>query len=238
MGVLTVHDIPPFGYIRYLAHISLPLNDFAIMPRTVLLTGFSTAGKSTLLKQLKTEVNTIDSDEQVARVLGCDHIYDVFMEHGPKYAIELIEKAENEFLKSFSNQNEESIIIAAGPFLMLRDEWDAFYKARSPFIVHLVIREDDVYEGLLRRRNDQKKQLLQSNPHFGSWDNDVTTTLSEGIFVDLPKDKALENIRTHLKGVTAKYLQFEDVQFDSMTLRNNDGLRDEATQLIKSKLGI
>jgi len=208
------------------------------MSKIVLITGFSTAGKSTLLKELKNQVRSIDSDEEVARVLGCAHIYEVFMKHGPERSIKLIENAENDLLSSISNEKGQKILIAAGPFLMLRERWEHFFKTHVPFIIHLVIQGEDVYNGLLRRRNDQKEKLDQNNPYFGSWDNNVTTSLSNGIYVDLPKETALANIRTHLVGATAKYIEFENVKLDSIALRKDDNLKEEAVKLIKSKLDI
>lgn len=206
------------------------------MAPIVLLTGFSIAGKSTLLKPCKKFVKCIDTDELVAERAGFEHIYDIFMARGPKEATHLIEQKENEILHSLSNLDEEPLLIAAGPFLMIRENWESFHEKRNPFVVHLMIDEKNVYRGLMGRRNNQMKKMDQSNPFFGSWDNDVTTTMNGEKYIDVPQDEALQNIKKHLMNATGIYYKYDDCRFESMKIRRDPSYEKAAIDTIKENL--
>jgi shikimate kinase len=202
----------------------------------VLITGFSTAGKSTFLREFSTDINCIDTDRKVADHFQCEHIYEVYMHHGYEKAIKLIEQQENELLNWLIINQDRPTLIAAGPILMLRDNWQRFNEARKPFIIHLSLTAKQAYEGLLYRKTEQKQKLNQDNPNFGSWDKDVTTTLENGRYIDLPPEIAIAKIEGHLIGVTRKYKEHCHHEYDARALQSNPDLKQEMIELIKSRL--
>jgi hypothetical protein len=96
--------------------------------------------------------------------------------------------------------------------------------------------EEAVYNGLMKRREQQKAELDQDNPNFGCWDKDVTTALEDGKYVEVSKEKALENIGGHLSRATGLYNKYQSCRYDAMELRRNEGLKRELIDLIRSKL--
>src|SRR4051812_11038544 len=89
---------------------------------TIVLMGFSCAGKSTILREASLRwpaVRTIDSDEHIAESFG-GHIYNTFLEFGRERALDLIEAGERNLLNSLMDE-ESPRLLAAGPALPSRD---------------------------------------------------------------------------------------------------------------------
>ena len=146
---------------------------------TVVLLGFSTAGKSSILRAFKDrygdDLETIDTDESVAsRHRG--HIYNIFIEMteggDTMPALRYIERKEDEVLKSI----KESILprlIAAGPWVPVRDEWEPFVTRVSPICFYLQKTVQEVYKGLKDRRKRHRAQGVNESKVFGCWDEGI-----------------------------------------------------------------
>lgn len=94
---------------------------------TVVLLGFSTAGKSTILKEFSKlhggKVEAIDTDKRIAE-LDHGHIYDIFFERVSEAyreaALKYIERREGEVLDNISATSKPRLI-AAGPSIPWRE---------------------------------------------------------------------------------------------------------------------
>lgn len=158
------------------------------------------------------------------------------MEIGREAAISYIENKEREFLQYIINQTRKPQLIAAGPFLVVRDGWNTFIEKMKPFIIHLDKHPDAIYQGLLQRREKQKSTLDTSNHNFGSWDKDVTTQLSDGTYQDISNDSALENINGHLSRINPVYQKNRHVVIDSESLKVDRDKQQELIDLIINNL--
>src|SRR5437879_4487651 len=106
---------------------------------TVVLIGYSTAGKSTVLKTAKERwptISTMEPDEAVAGGRH-DHVFDLFIQMGRKDALALIEPRERELLRSLM-PSEYPRLIAAGPAVPRHDaDWSAFVARVQPEVVYI-----------------------------------------------------------------------------------------------------
>lgn len=206
----------------------------------VILVGFSTTGKSYFLEQVEQECGDKfcyrDSDKFVSRSHD-NHIFNIFMAMGPKDALAYIEAQEREFIREISTPHDKPLLVAAGPFLVIRDGWDALINAKTPFVIHIEKSPSGIYDGLSDRRRKHQNEIDIHNPNFGSWDNNVLTRLENGKYVDVPNEVALDNITKHLLGVTPAYLNYRSQSVDGDKLKNNAGKSRDLIELIISKLG-
>jgi shikimate kinase len=215
------------------------------MAPIVVLAGFSTAGKSTYLLEIKKKhsdsfrISYIDSDEVISKNAGTNHIYNLFMSMGREAALSYIEEQEQLLLKKLSLENENPILLAAGPFLPLRSTWNDFQKERKPFVIHLHTNPEAVYDGLMRRKKSQFEDtsLDQESSHFRSWDKGVTTEQAENKYQDLSREQSINNIRTHLIGATNVYQNIRSAMFSVEDL-NTLEIRNKLIALIERELGI
>ena len=201
---------------------------------TVILIGFSTSGKSHYLKQVDLKYpdkfSLLDSDEFIS-ASHAGHIYNIYLERGRQQAIEEIERRETEFIQMLPDI-EENLLIAAGPFIVIREGWDEFVKENNPFIIFLDRKAEKIYESLNARRQQQKKELDTQNPNFGSWDLDVLVKIENGAYLDLSKEKAIENIQMHLDKLLPIYKYYGNYIFDSDKLRIDQTESERLVDLI------
>jgi len=201
---------------------------------TVILIGFSTSGKSYYLKQIEKnypgQFSLIDSDEFISANYD-GHIYNIFLTLGRQKAIEEIERRETEFIQMLPDIKED-LLIAAGPFIVIRDGWDEFVRENNPYIIFLDRKAETVYESLNVRRLKQKQELDIQNPNFGSWDLDVLVNFENGKYLDLPKEKVVEKIQTHINNLLPIYRYYGNYVFDSDNLRTDQNQSEGLLSLI------
>lgn len=211
---------------------------------TVVLMGFSTSGKSTILKYFKDhyrkKIQTLDTDKQIAKDHG-GHIYNVFFDkvkgnNDRKESLDFIEQREREILTSLSSTANTARLIAAGPCLPCREKQRVtFVEKVRPVCIHLELTADEVYKGLIDRRNRHIDKGLNRHPYFGCWDYDVTTTYKNGKYVLLPKNIAINNINRHMKKPVEIYNKCcQERKYRARQLKKYSKLRDEFfNQIIK-----
>lgn len=191
--------------------------------KTVILIGFSTAGKSHYLREIckinPFPINFLDSDKFVSKEFG-GHIYDIFMQLGREDAIKYIETKEQEFIQHLSDIKIPTLV-AAGPFVPIRNGWDSYVTNSRPQTVYLKKSLDSIYKDLCSRKADQKNTLDVKNPNFGSWDLNVTTEIKDGTYQDIADSSALTNIQGHLSRIVPIYEKYAQETYDSDQLRNN-----------------
>lgn len=169
--------------------------------------GFCCSGKSTITdmiqKQMKRDsiapsISFVDTDKEVCKRLKKRHIYQIYEEYvsGPdrQKALSHIEAAENDFLSEFKIETEHCLI-AFGPFVPSRKNWNNFVNIHNPVNVFLKIDPATAYNRLKFRRSQQLEDL-SSYKSLGSWDQGVLTYFDESTnsHADLSKEDSLKKI--------------------------------------------
>lgn len=186
------------------------------MGKTILLIGFSTTGKSTLLKRAQKKAGdrdsiiTLDTD----KILSAPHggsIADIFYKFGREGALKIIEAGEHDFLQNFKASPLKLTIIAAGPAIPTRlPSYDGFIQRIHPEIILLEKSAGEIYKSLQDRihRMKEKQKEKHHRPDFGIWDIGVMTRTLEGKIIPETKDKAIENIQRHLSQNNEYYRKY------------------------------
>jgi shikimate kinase len=174
--------------------------------RTIVLIGLSCVGKSTIAEMVKSriDVEVVDSDAIVSEPSG-GNIYKIFLEHGRKDALKIIESRERQFLRGFTPLTDRPCLVAAGPALVSREpEWSEFVERVQPQFVYLYQRPDQVLTGLRRRRSGHLEDgSIAEHPNFGCWDEMVTTApTGDGRWEEVDDETALVNIEREAKLLT------------------------------------
>jgi shikimate kinase len=206
--------------------------------KTVILIGFSTAGKSHYLKTISElnpfPINHLDSDKFVATEYD-EHIFNIFMKLGRDKAIQHIETKERDFIKLLPLQTKPTLV-AAGPWLVIRDGWESYYNTCKPHVIYLSKSAITTFADLCKRKDKQRDILDKNNPHFGSWDHDVTTQKIDGRYQDLPEAEALQKIKKLIYDTDKIYKKFAHEKYDSDILRADPTKSSGLVQSILDKL--
>jgi len=186
------------------------------------LLGFSTAGKSTILRRFgekysEQELFRIDTDQRVAMDYidpndGKAHMYEVFLKRldgsNRDHALSYIHTRERVTLNWMRNDGRPRLI-AAGPFLPMREpEWSDFVRREHPVCFLLDLTPEEVYQGLINRRTRHEEQRINNRVGFGCWDDGVTTTYNGSEWVLLPAAEAMEKINRLLTNATSRYSKY------------------------------
>jgi len=182
--------------------------------KCVLLLGYSTTGKSTILCDFREKyaeaIETVDSDSEISKEDG-GHIYNVFLrfvegsDTGP--ALREIERRERQFLERVG-PNTRPLLIAAGPCLPIREpEWREFVQRVQPICFYLQKPPEKVLQGLRdRHAKHLRNEQLAGRPGFGCWDQDLTTECRNGRWVEVDdSERALQNVRANMQGMVRLY---------------------------------
>ena len=146
--------------------------------KSVVLLGFSTTGKSSIIKRFTEKygnhLTAIDSDAVVSEPYG-GHIYKLFLSlregTSTRRALDEIAKREKDFLRNVGDL-DRPLLIAVGPAVPSREpEWHNFVTRVRPCCFYLKKTAEDVLDGLRNRRNKHSSdQSLAIDPGFGCWD--------------------------------------------------------------------
>ena len=197
---------------------------------TVILLGFSTTGKSSIIKEIKDRnidknFVTIDTDKLVSKDYD-NHIYNIYLNlvigQDRVEAIKYIEKQEDEILDSIYYSSKPRII-AAGPMLPFRKAWRDFVERIGPICIYLEKSPRCIYDGLIERRERHiANDLINKHPAFGSWDQDITTKFENGKWILLPKRISISNIEKHLNQRVGIYNKYSNGRiYNSVKIKNN-----------------
>ena len=212
---------------------------------TVVLLGCSTTGKTTaarrMMKTSGMHFEVIDTDSLVAsdeEFKG--HLYAMFLKFtkdgdtsAPQLFLELGERALLIKLK----EKRESVLIAAGPNVPLREpEWSAFLRAVQPICVYFRLSAGELYEGLKKRRERQKRRGMDLCPGFGCWDNGLATRYNakSGEWDELSKDEAIPLIEQHIARVEPVYMAACEPQhvFDVGECKHDQVFQDRLNRVL------
>jgi len=178
---------------------------------TVVLLGFSCAGKSSLATEVCNrwpDVSKLDSDAWIAKPYGePPHIYEMFFQLGRDQALHEIAHRERLFLDEL-NESDHPRLIAAGPALPSRQpQWGHFVDRVRPRSVYLVQTPEEVLAGLRERRACHLRNAqIAAHPLFGSWDQEVTTQAVAGNgWEEVDDVTALTNIAREMGSLVSHY---------------------------------
>lgn len=218
----------------------------------IIIQGFSTTGKSSLLKDLEKivspEIVLLDSDNWISSDYN-GHIYNLYIENtelsDPIYrnkAMNLIEEKENEFLV-MAIQLKKPFIAALGPNVHTRSIWNEFLIRTQPYPIMLKANAFDVLKGL-NRREDIMPNDIRNKWNFGCWNYNVTRQFDKitSLYNHLPDKKSIENISRLIKVNEREYEKIANNIFLASNLfewhRNfNSERRQEVLDLIKEYAG-
>jgi shikimate kinase len=222
---------------------------------TVVLLGFSTTGKSTILRDFAAKysshnLETIDTDKRIlipdyAATEQDAHIYIVFNQlvrgQDRDEALTYIERREREILETLQQVNNPQLI-AAGPALASREpQWAEFIKRVNPTCFYLEKTAEEVYEGLLDRRSDENKvpKEIRERVDFGSWDDNVITKYEDGKWIEVSKDRAIENIKREMQQLVRIYeAHSSGGKYNSLDLQNISAVKEQFYDRIREALGL
>lgn len=221
------------------------------MGRVVILFGFCTAGKSTIIKYFEKYgeglLHTRDTDAIISKDYG-NHIYNIYTsfykDYEDKYyedikipkckgskfnnkdANEYIEKREREILVKLTDECFESdvpYLIAPGPFLITREpQWEYFKTIIKPICYHLKLIEEEVHKGLTERVKKLKSNKISKSKSFGCWNDGSTMKYKNGKYIPLDEDYAIECIEKLMKEPITKYGKLSRGRTFEVTKIRND----------------
>jgi shikimate kinase len=212
---------------------------------TVVLVGFSTTGKSTILRKIDDRpgglVNTIDTDQLVARDFS-GHIFNIYLElvegKDRSKALRYIEMREEDMLASLEVGLNPSLI-AAGPSLPIRKNWEVFCARLNPTCIFLNKSPEQIFEGLMKRRaTHEKNKSIVESAAFGSWDEDLTTVFCNGKWVLVTRGEAVRNIQKHLNQRLGLYRRCAKAEYDTADILENKKLKIRFYKYLDDCLGV
>lgn len=185
------------------------------MEKTIILIGFSTTGKSSLIRKIKkvkgeNSILTLDTDEEISKSYG-GSISDIFYKFRRDNALNIIKSAENDFLRNYRPSHSKPTIIAAGPSIPCREDYEGFIGRIQPEIIYLHKNSaEEIYKSFLERIETMKMKDKDkhNNPKFGIWDIGVMTDFQNGKIIQISKEKAIENIEKLLRQNEQYYTRY------------------------------
>lgn len=214
--------------------------------------GFSTTGKSSILKDLKNEIGDsvkyFDSDFEISTKYN-NHIFGLFINkhknedpENRKEIMDEISNSENAFLKNLT-EVQEAYIAALGPNIHIRSNWNDYYSKTKPYVIFLKADVGTVYQGLIRRE-EGLSQDLKDNSAFGNWNQDVIRRYNPKtkLYERLSENEAKQNILQLINVNENQYSKFANSTFEAKTLfavhKDFDpNKKAEIIELIKTKIG-
>lgn len=194
----------------------------------IILMGFSTTGKSTILKELKKVVSSniilIDSDKEISKNYS-ERICNLFIQNHDKFdpiqrfkIMSEISTKENLFIEEL-NLLKGNYIVALGPNVHIRSNWKNYFETKKPFIIFLKANACSVLEGLKFR----EKKLFHEfgrHPAFGNWNHGVIREYNKatGDYQLLSDDISLYNISNLMKVNEDYYEQISDYTLEATKL--------------------
>lgn len=215
------------------------------MKKCVVLLGFSTTGKSSILtdftQQYSSLVECIDSDSEIAKPNG-GHIYNIYFDylekHDTQKALQEIERREREFLTR-TKPTDKPLLLASGPYLPTRTpQWDHFVAQANPVFIYLQKSAEDVTNGLFERRRRQENHPTLFNRYgFGCWDQGVITNFENNTWNKLADDESLENVRRNMDAPVRLYEKLAHHTFTWKERQEESG-KARLSNTIVQKLGL
>jgi len=215
--------------------------------RVVVLLGYSTAGKSTVLRHFRDAYQerlfTADTDALVAAG-SSGHIYNVFFRladgenTGP--ALEFIQEEENRILNELIGENEP-LLIAAGPAVPIRNNWNRFLAEKRPECFYLDLSAAEVYNGLVDRDSRHRREGLHRRPNYGCWDRNSSKRFVAGEWLLMEPADAVPVITRNMAECIQAYVAaapLESHRFRARRLANSHDDRRRLYTSIADCLGL
>lgn len=184
--------------------------------KQIILIGFSTTGKSSLIKKIKNEIPTcsrisFDTDEEISRDFN-DSISNIFYQLGREKALQEIIIRENRIINELISK-PDNLIIAAGPGIPMHEEFKEYLSIKKPYVILLENSPEKIYENLINRRKRLYEKVNEENlSRFGIWDIGV---ISDEKNQEFESERAINRIRELLQARDEFYKPIADFIFNT-----------------------
>jgi shikimate kinase len=185
--------------------------------RQIILIGFSTTGKSTLIKKIADKFprwSKFDTDKEIAKDFGFS-IANIYYAHKNLADTHKLILGKEEAVLNALTKASNNLIIAGGPGLPFRPAFANYIEVKKPHVVLIERPAEEIYQSLLDRRNDMKSKPEHQRPDFGIWDLDIMVKRENGILVDYSKSEAIDKIISALNQRQGSYNKFATFKIKS-----------------------
>lgn len=201
--------------------------------RQIILIGFSTTGKSSLINRIESEISnfkriTYDTDKVISKDFN-NSISNIFYQLGRMNALKEIERREIAVIQELILQ-PDSLIIAAGPGIPLHDNFKNYLSIKKPHVVLLKNSPENIYENLKKRRQKLFQELQEQNrSNFGIWDIGVITDENNKEF---PEQIAIAKIDKLLKEREEIYKPIANFIFNTSDVLSEQNLPSQILEIL------
>ena len=191
--------------------------------RQIILIGFSTTGKSTLINKIADKFPhraKFDTDKEISKDF-CNSIANIYYAHeNLSDTHNLIREQESTVLNALTKA-ENNLIIAGGPGIPFSRAFPNYIEVKKPHVVLIERPVQEIYESLLDRRNKMKSKPEHQRPDFGIWDLDLMVKMENGSLVDYSKDEAVAKITSVINQRHDDYNKFTTLKIKSSAILLN-----------------
>jgi shikimate kinase len=195
----------------------------------IILLGFSTTGKSSIIKEIKTRIDEskiklCDSDKFISsRYSG--HIYELYLDNFEENdpilrtkVTNLINQLENQFLDQLIGY-AGTYICAFGPNIHIRNNFDKYFLSHKPLTIFFKADLDTVYKSLIRRESDHS-EVVGNKKGFACWNQGVTRffNFKTGLYESLSEHESKVKIKELIQINENQYSKYCDYEFDSTSI--------------------
>ncbi|MFC5191107.1 shikimate kinase [Algoriphagus aquatilis] len=200
--------------------------------KQIIIIGFSTTGKSSLIKKIKEEIPSIrrsilDTDEEISKNYE-NSISNIYLQLGREKALFEILKLESQLIENLI-EKPNNLIIAAGPGLPFRENFKKYISIKQPHVILLENSANNIYENLKKRREELFNKLKEPRSDFGIWDIGV---MVDEYNIEFDKKIAIENIENILKQRNKTYRYFAKHTFTTSEVLSNDEIPKEILEIL------
>lgn len=181
----------------------------------IILIGFSTTGKSSLIKKIKEDLPaclriSFDTDKAISKDFN-GSISNIFYQLGREKALSEISRRESQIIQELT-YSQDNLIIAAGPGIPFHENFKNYLLIKKPHVILLENSPENIYENLKKRRKDLQKKLENPRSDFGIWDIGVMTDENN---IEYDKETAVTKIVNLLKQRDPVYKSFANFIFNT-----------------------
>ncbi len=189
--------------------------------RQIILIGFSTTGKSTLINKIVNQFpqrEKHDTDIEIAKDFGGSIANIYYSNPVLEHTYKQIQSLEEKILQALKLRND-NLIIAAGPAIPFKESFSDYVINKNPHVVLLEKPASEIYKSLLDRRNDMKKNPKHQRPDFGIWD--INVMVNEDL-VEYSKEQAIQKIQLLLEERRDGYNKYATLKLNSIDIFNEN----------------
>ncbi|HOY21269.1 MAG TPA: shikimate kinase [Haliscomenobacter sp.] len=200
--------------------------------KQIILIGFSTTGKSSLIKKIKRDIPTctrdsFDTDEIISKDFNSS-ISNIFYQLGRDKALLEITQREVQIIDDLM-YSSDNLIIAAGPGIPFHDNFKEYISIKKPHVILLEKSADNIYESLKNRRLELRGRLKEPRSDFGIWDIGVMVDENN---IEFGKETAVAKINNLLRQRDPIYKSFAKFIFKTSEVLDDSKIPEEILNIL------